>query len=469
MTNEKTVLASSFRDPSGFVFTHRHTLYRQVNLDYQQHYDLLMASGLYRELSEAGWLIPHQEVPPLEAGASDAYKVIKPERVPFISYPYEWSFSQLKDAALLTLQIQRRSLQSGMSLKDASAYNVQFVRGRPVLIDTLSFEGYEEGRPWVAYQQFCRHFLAPLALMSYCHPGMGRFLRVHLDGIPLDLTSRLLPLRTRFRFPLLVHLHLHSRAQKRYAARKVSVRKTFGKLALGGLVNSLESAIRSLRWRPVATGWLDYYENNHYSEEAVRQKERFVSESIRQCSPKPGQVWDLGANTGLYSRIACAEGIDTVAFDLDPSAVEVTYLNCVREKQTRLLPLLLDLANPSPAVGWMHEERMSLCQRGPVDVVLALALVHHLALTHNLPLGRIASFLAQIGRRLVIEFVPKEDSQAGRLLANREDIFPSYQRVTFEKEFSRHFVIRASTRLDHSERILYCMDRLVSEDHEEDG
>jgi hypothetical protein len=462
MTSDRKILPSSFRDPNGFVFIQGHTLYRQINLEYQHNYDLLMASGLYEHLAKAGWLVAHQEVQPAEEQAPGVYKLIRPERLPFISYPYEWSFSQLKDAALLTLEIQRRSLEFGMSLKDASAYNVQFCRGRPVMIDTLSFERYQEGRPWVAYQQFCRHFLAPLALVSYCHPGMGQLLRIHLDGLPLDLASLLLPGRTRLRFPLLVHIHLHSKAQRRYAARTVSRKKKFGKMALCGLIDSLESAVRSLRWRPGATAWRDYYENTHYSDDAVEQKKRFVGEALDQCSPKPAQVWDLGANTGVYSRIASIRGIDTIAFDLDPGAVEVNYLNCVSEKQTHLLPLLLDLTNPSPAVGWMHEERMSLCQRGPVDVVLALALVHHLALANNLPLAHIAAFMARIGRWLVIEFVPKGDDQARRLLANREDVFPDYGPEAFEREFGRYFLIRCSTRLANSERVLYCMERKAS-------
>ncbi len=203
-------LASSFRDPSGFLFSRSGTLYRQVNQSYRTHYEALMSSGLYQELVKSGRLVVHQladipaEIPEL------AYQVIQPVRIPFISYPYEWSFSQLKDAALCTLAIQKTALEKGMSLKDSSAYNIQFHQGQPTLIDTLSFEVYREGEPWIAYRQFCQHFLAPLALMAYVDIRLSQLLRTYVDGIPLDLASRLLPRRTKYNLALATHIHLHA-------------------------------------------------------------------------------------------------------------------------------------------------------------------------------------------------------------------------------------------------------------------
>src|SRR5215216_6396727 len=224
MTNLKQSsgqLAASFRDPSGFLFARDGVLYRQVNRKYEQEYTRLMESGLYDKLVKAGLLVSHVEVDHAPAEAALAYKIIQPERVPFISYPYEWSFGQLKDAALATLSIQRRALKVGMSLKDASAYNIQFVRGKATLIDTLSFEIYKEGQPWVAYRQFCQHFLAPLALMATRDIRLNQLLRVYIDGIPLDLASELLPGKTRLNFGLLTHVHLHASAQKRYSGADV--------------------------------------------------------------------------------------------------------------------------------------------------------------------------------------------------------------------------------------------------------
>ena len=447
-------LAGSFRDPSGFVFEKDGSLYRQVNRVYQESYDQLMASGLYRSLVDDGLLVAHQEVD----AAGDAYKIIKPERIGFVSYPYEWCFSQLKNAALTTLEIQKRSLERGMSLKDASAYNIQFQGTRPVLIDTLSFEPATKDRPWVAYRQFCQHFLAPLALMSKKDVRLGQLLRVHLDGIPLDLASRLLPWRTRLRFTLLTHLHLHARSQKRYAGRPVDASsRRMNPLALQGLIDSLRSAVSKLRWRPRGTEWAGYYDASNYSERAFAHKRELVTGLLQAA--RPASVWDLGANTGEFSKIAGELGIMTVGFDADPAAVERHYQDAAARSERRVLPLQVDLTNPSGGGGWENTERLSLLERGPADAVLALALIHHLCISNNLPLVNLAEFFSRLCRKLIIEFVPKSDSQVERLLASRRDIFPGYTQPGFESAFGRHFSIERQEPLAESERILYLMVR----------
>ena len=451
-------LPSSFRDPSGFLFCQDGLLYRQVNTVYKEDYDHLIDSGLYQALVDVGLLIPHDQVGLEYARSGRAYTVIRPEPIPFISYPYEWCFGQLKDAALLTLQVQKRALDFGMSLKDASAYNVQFRGCRPVLIDTLSFERYREGQPWIAYRQFCQHFLAPLAVMSYRDVRLGQLLRVYIDGIPLDLASSLLPFRTRFRFSLLSHIHLHARSQQHFADRpsNVSARR-MTRLAFLGLVDNLESAVEKLEWRARGTAWADYYEDTNYSPGALRHKSQIVADFLDEVDP--GSVWDLGANVGMFSRIASDKGIRTISFDVDPAAVERNYLECARRGETNILPLLLDLTNPSPGIGWGNEERRPLLERGPADTVLALALIHHLAISNNLPLRKIADFLHRICKSLVIEFVPKSDSQVQRLLSTREDIFPDYTQPVFESEFAKHFTIQRSVKIGDSERTLYLMLR----------
>jgi hypothetical protein len=206
---------ASFRDPSGFMYSREGILFRQVNLEYQENYDCLIGSGLAGNLMKAGLLLPYEEVSVAPASPERCYRVLQPEKVDFISYPFEWSFSQLKDAALATLEIHRIAVEHGLTLKDSSAYNIQFQRGHPVLIDTLSFDIYREGEPWVAYRQFCQHFLAPLALMAGKDIRLSQLLRVFIDGIPLDLASRLLPIQSRLNLGLLTHLHLHAGAQKR--------------------------------------------------------------------------------------------------------------------------------------------------------------------------------------------------------------------------------------------------------------
>jgi len=459
MSQEPVRNAASFRDPSGFIFSREGRVYRQVNPAYRENYDRLIQSGLYDRLVSHNLLIPHTEVDLAFAATPDAYKVIRPDPIPFISYPYEWCFSQLKDAALLTLTIQLTALEFDLSLKDSSAYNVQFHRGRPLFIDTLSFEPYRAGQPWVAYRQFCQHFLAPLALMSLTDIRLQQLLRVYLDGVPLDLASRLLPAKSWLNFALLSHIHLHAKSQQKFAGRSVSTEgKKISRTSFLGLLDNLKSAIEKLTWQPTGTEWHDYYQILNYSPAALSQKEQLVAGLLDELSPRPQQVWDLGANTGLFSRVAAERAALTVSFDLDAGAVEKNYRAMAAADESNLLPLVLDLTNPSPGLGWAGRERHSIFERGPADVVLALALMHHLAVGNNLPFAQMAQFFSQICRRaLIIEFVPKQDPQLQRLLQNRVDIFEDYTPQTFEQNFSRYFTIQARQPLPAVERTLYLM------------
>jgi hypothetical protein len=350
-------------------------------------------------------------------------------------------------------------MKAGMSLKDASAYNIQFVRGKATLIDTLSFEVYKEGGPWVAYRQFCQHFLAPLALMALKDIRLNQLLRVYIDGVPLDLASELLPSVTRFNFGLLTHIHLHASAQKKYSGADVKSRAgTMSKEALTALIGSLDSAVRKLEWKPGGTEWGNYYDITNYSDAAFEHKKQLVGEWAARLNP--ALVWDLGANNGVFSRVAGQTGAYVVSSDVDPTAVEQNYRQVKSEKTGNLLPLLLDLTNPSPSIGWANQERDAFGGRGPADMVLALALVHHLAISNNVPLPQLADFLSKWGKWLVIEFVPKSDSQVQKLLVSREDIFPTYTREGFEAAFKQRFNIREAIPVRESERVLYLMESL---------
>ena len=462
MSSHDQRIGASFRDPSGFLFSRGGILYRQVNQLYAEHYDRLMSSKLYAKLVEAGLLIPHEEVSVEPEDPALAYKIIKPEPLRFISYPYEWSFSQLQDAALATMAIQKLALESGMLLKDASAYNIQFHHGKPILIDTLSFEIYREGGPWVAYRQYCQHFLSPLALMAHTDVRLSQLLRVYIDGVPLDLAARLLPGRTRYGLGLGTHIHLHARSQKRYAdkpfTKEQSARK-MSKLQFMGLMDSLESTTRKLSWKPSGTEWGDYYtaSSSHYSGSAFEHKKQLVKEFLERIQPTT--TWDLGANTGEFSQLAAEMGSYTIAFDIDPAAVEENYLMCKKKKDNLLLPLVMDFTNPSPALGWQNQERHSLLERAPADALLALALIHHLAISNNVPLPLLAAYFHSLGRWLVIEWVPKEDSQVQKLLASRQDIFSGYHQEGFEAAFGELFEIHEKTAIQDSPRILYLMEK----------
>ncbi len=445
------------------MFTRDGVLYRQINQVYAESFEQLARCGLYDRLVRDGLLIPHEPADVPAADPGPAYRVIRPERLDFISQPFEWPFSALKQAALTTLRIQETAMSHGMSLKDASAYNIQFRHARPVFIDTLSFEPYRAGQPWVAYQQFCKHFLAPLSVMAKRDVRFGRLLELHVDGIPLDLASQLLPRRSLLNAGLFLHLHLHARSQKKFAgaagndASAAKPTRAVSERAALGILDSLRSTIEGLDWAPIDTEWGAYYESTNYSDAAMEEKLALVSSFLDRVQPR--SVWDLGANTGRFSRIASRRGIATVAFDIDPVAVESNFRACVESNEQHLLPLLLDLTNPSAAIGWQNSERESFMDRAPVDTVFALALLHHLCISNNVPLAMVAEFFARICRSLIIEFVPKQDSQVRRLLATRQDVFPDYHEDGFRASFAKYFEVQEARKIRESERTLFLMTK----------
>ncbi len=444
MINRKN-LESSFRDPSGFVFWENGRLFRQINPIYKDNFDLLKSSGLLKKLQDEGLLVKHKEV---------SLNVLEPELVPFISYPYEWCFSELKDAALLTLKIQKIALEHGMSLKDATSFNVQFLRGKPVFIDTLSFEP-ARGGPWVAYKQFCEQFLAPLALISYQDARLNELLIPFINGIPLDLAAKLLPTKARLNMGILMHIILHAGSQKKFADSKKGARGQglgVSKNSILGIVDSLTSTVSKLEWKFGKTAWSNYGDEDYfesYSKDTLEKKRKIVADLLALAKPKT--VWDLGANTGNYSRIAAQKGIFTVSLDFDHAAVEQNY----KRGDENILPLYLDLANPTPAIGFDNTEREALLRRPAPDLVMALALVHHLAIGNNLPLPKLAAFFSKIANNLIIEFVPKDDPQTQRLLISREDVFPDYTQEEFEKAFGEFYKTTKKVPLPNSKRTLY--------------
>ncbi len=452
------IQSSSFRDPCGFLFYEGGRLRRQVNKNARKDYDRLMGCGLYDLLCSKGWLITHSEIPGHKGVGKDAYKVIEPDEVNFISYPYEWSFSQLKDAALVTLNIQKAALKHKMTLKDASAFNIQFHRGRPVFIDTLSFERYRENQPWAAYRQFSQHFLAPLALMRYTNIGLNQLMKIYLDGIPLDLAVQLLPFRSKWNLSLFLHLHTHAKVQKKYgkkggAAKNVTISYT----RLLALIQNLTDAVNKLKIRNQKTEWADYYRSTNYSDRSFAHKKEIIAGFLEKANV--AKVWDVGANTGEFTRIASQNGIDCVAFDLDPLAVDAHYQYNKKHKIENTLPLIMDVTNPSASIGWDNAERMGIKSRPLPDVVFALALIHHLSVSNNIPFYKISDFFCALSENLFIEFVPKSDSQVQKLLASRKDIFYDYNEEAFVREFEKNFQVIEKQKIAGSERSVFWMKR----------
>jgi hypothetical protein len=289
---------------------------------------------------------------------------------------------------------------------------------------------------------------------------LAQLMRLHIDGIPLDLASKLLPASTRMNFGLTTHIHIHARSQQRYADKEVSQEKVnarMSKTAMLGLIDSLLSTVKSLNVKTIQTEWMDYYQDNNYTPASFEAKRQLVRSFIEIVQPK--MVWDLGGNTGEFSRAASDLQITTVCFDIDPGAVQQNYDLVKQNKEKFMLPLCMDLTNPSPDLGWHNAERESMQARGPVDLVMALALIHHLAISNNVPLVDVAKFFADLGEYLIIEFVPKSDSQVKRLLASRLDIFPDYTLAGFKQAFAQYYILLDEKPVQGSERTLFLMKR----------
>jgi hypothetical protein len=361
-------------------------------------------------------------------------------------------------------------MERGFTLRDASAYNVQFVDGSPILIDSLSFAPAEPGRPWVAYRQFCQHFLAPLALAAHRDARLILLLREHLDGVPIDLAARLLPFRTRFDMGLASHVHLAARATTRAGgaeARAAAARgaggvraeepRRVGRTGQEAILDSLRRTVEGLEWQPRGTTWAAYTTVTSYTERGAAAKRVLVERLLAETSGR--WVWDIGAGTGTFSRLAAGMGRSALALDGDVGAVERAYRELKRDGEKAVLPLVVDLVNPTPALGWALRERRSIVERANADVVLALALVHHLAIGNNVPLGAVAAFLATLAPELIVEFVPKEDAMVVAMLASREDVFPAYTIDGFRAAFVERFEIVHEAPIEDSVRTLFLMRR----------
>lgn len=431
-------------------------MYRQINRSYGDTWNDVVQSGLYDSLSSTGAIVPYEQIDLGLRADDDAVAVIKPKRLDFISYPYEWSFSRLKVAALHTLMIQREALKQGFSLRDATAYNIQFENGKPVHIDSLSFERRKLSSPWIAYGQFCRHFLAPLALQSCVDVSFGKMMQNHLDGYPLPFASRCLPSASRLNLGLLAHLHLHAKATTApqnvgsTSARKGQVSSE----AMQGIVDSLERTILNLKPPNRPSEWLDYYEDNSYDDETFVRKQDIVRRMLTQIDVRAKFVWDMGANTGKFSEIAAQFGAKVIAWDSDPNAVDAAFQRWSSNQQG-IEALVQDFSNPSPRLGWSGGERKSFGDRSCADVVMALALIHHLAISNQVPFGNIASWLSTLGRECLIEFVPKEDIQVQRLLKARDDLFDKYSEPEFQREFELLFDLKERVPIAGTGRVMY--------------
>jgi hypothetical protein len=458
---------SSFRDNSGFVFYNQGEIFRAIIHAYKDNYEYLITSGLYSYLTKEKLLIPHREDTLSNKLNANVYKVIKPDRIDFISYPFEWCFSQLKDAALTTLKIQKVALKYGMTLKDSSAYNIQFSRGKSILIDTLSFEIYNEGEPWQAYNQFCKNFLVPLSLIAFRDMRLHELQKNFIDGIPLDLAKKLLGKKAFSNPGLFMHINLHSKFQDKYKNTNeiLSTRKKWiNKKSLLRMIENLESTISKLKIKTNITEWSNYYSNKYHPETYLKEKTAIVKSYIEKARPKV--ILDLGANKGEFSKIAAESSDLVLGLDSDPYCVEECYNYTKKNDVHNIIPIVADLTNPSPSIGWANSERLSLLERltanakGSSDrLILALAIIHHLCISNNIPINYLAELFNRIGSWLIIELIPKSDPMVKKLLLHRKDIFENYNVESFEKEFLKYFSIIEFEKVTGTDRIIYLMKK----------
>lgn len=458
---EARVEQGSFRDRRARVYRVGDTLYRCLDASALEDWRHLSRSELYRRSTESGEIVVTREVTadqaPAEFASGRWAGILVHEVLPFISYPYEWCFGQLKDAALFHLGLMVEALKEELILKDSSAYNIQWRGSRPVFIDVPSFERLNPGEPWVGYRQFCEMFLNPLVLAAHKGVRFQPWMRGRLDGIETRDLARLLSLRDLLRKGMFAHVYLHAvlqRSMKASDVTKTSLKQAgFRKEIVLANVRSLQRIVGGLSLGTSDSHWAQYAATHSYTDDDYRVKQGFVAEVVADRGWP--LVWDLGCNTGDFSRIAAGRGSYVVAMDADEAAVGALYARGKADGERRILPLVMNLVDPSPSLGWRGQERRSLEARGLPDLVLALALVHHVVISAHVPLQEFVGWLAGLKAAVVLEFVSKQDEMVAVLLRNKEDLYSDYSQENLERCLGEAFDIQKRMALKGGLRTLY--------------
>ncbi len=454
----------SFRDRDGRIAYRDGRVFRLISAEALSTWRSLSDKRWLTQAMEKGTLVQTSEVGLDEAlgeAASDGNPwagALEHERIPFVSYPYEWSFSMLRDAALVTLDLLDAALREDFSLKDGTSYNVQFRGAAPTFIDIGSLEPMPAGSAWVGYRQFCQLFLFPLLLQAHKNLDFQPLLRGSLEGISPETANGLFSARDRFRAGVLTHVFLQAKLTRSMAGAQRNVGKElksagFSKELIRNNVRNLAKLVRKLTWEPAGSEWGDYTQQHNYDDQDQKIKAEFVDKVSAAVQPK--LCWDLGANTGRFSAVAAQHADYLVAADIDHLAVEKHYRSLQQSNVTNILPMVLNLADPSPSWGWGLAERKSLAERGKPDLILALALIHHMVITANIPVEEFIAWLAGLGGHLVIEFVSRDDEMVKRLLMNKKDQYSDYYLEPFEASLKRHFEIVERLPLGSGNRYLY--------------
>ncbi len=457
MTKTNNTHEASFRDPSGYMFYDGDTLRRVINPIYFPQYNKLTQSGFFKTLIKNKLLIPHEET-----YVSEEKIIITPEKIPFITNPYEWGFEQFKQAALLTLKIQKFALSKGFILKDATAYNVTFYKGKPVFIDTLSFDFYEEGTPWRAYKQFITHFFGPLVLAKYLGAEVFNMLQAFIDGIPVNMISSMLPAKTKLSSVLYPNIHLLAKMENKHSEDYKAETKiaNLSKKSQENIISSLYNYISKLSLKE-ASEWGDYYTKTNYNEGAFKTKKDLIRDWVKPLNAE--KLIDIGGNDGTFARTVQDIVKDIIVTDIDRNAVDYNFKQLLKNKEENMLPFVCDVLQPAPGIGFNNTERNSLIHRlkeySP-DVTLALALIHHITLSGNVPFEKSAEFFAKFSKHLILEFPTRQDSWVDSLLVRKREFinhFDFYNESNFEKGYSKFFNIVKKENLDGTARVMYLL------------
>jgi hypothetical protein len=447
--------SSSFRDPSGYVFTDEGVVKRSILPIYFSQYKALKKSLFFDKLFKAGLLIPHKEI-----SESENEIIIQPEQIPFITYPYEWSFNQYKEAALLTLKLQKYSLEHGFSLKDASAFNITFHKGKAIFIDTLSFDFYVENTPWRAYKQFVTHFFGPLLLAKYHGAQSLKLMSNFIDGIPVKLLSSMLPPITKLNPFLYSNIHLLAKFEDKHNESYKGVSKTrfLSKKGQLNIITSLYDYIKKMSFKEFSE-WGNYYDKINYSDAAFKEKAKIIESWVVSLNVKT--LIDIGGNDGTFVRQLQQKLDLALVCDIDNNAVDFNQKMSKTKNEDYMLPFVLDILNPSPAIGFNNKERQSFIERmqslSP-DVTLVLAVIHHMTLSGNVPFDMSARFFASFSKGLIIEFPKREDSWVKRLLDTKGAFkahFDFYNIKDFEDSYLKYFNIVEKSQIKDSHRVMY--------------
>jgi SAM-dependent methyltransferase len=458
-----TAESGSFRDREGRIYRCDGRIFRGLSQTALANFRQLESTSFYRSFQATGALVASRECRAQDAPLPPAVRerwagFLEHQPITVISYPYEWTFGMLRDAALLQLDLLEAAIVEDMSCKDATPYNIQFAGGKPVFIDIASFIPLESGATWAGYRQFCEMFLFPLMLQAYKGIHFQPFMRAAIDGIDVQTAARLFSLRDRFRPGVFSHVWLQSKFDRRYGGTQQNVRSNiksagFNREMILANVRRIRKLVTGMKWQGDGSEWAAYAEFHNYSAADHELKESFIADCAAESQPRV--AWDIGCNTGQFAKIAAQHSGLVVAMDLDHFAVERLYRELKAAGGGNILPLVQNVADPSPNWGWQNRERSELKMRAAPDLVLCLALLHHVVITANIPLDEFIAWLARLTPDLVIEYVSRADDKVKTLLRNKDDDYADYSREGLEKALQQHFNIVRQLTLGQGRRHLY--------------